>query len=322
MDSKNTIYVLGAGFSAEAKCPLMKDFTDKKSIKWIENRLNKKDKKRFQNLKHYIFERMSLNYCKNIEEFLNHVAVADFLWMDSTTEHETHSYSSNKIFRDLQWYIVKLIQEKTKEHIPKLYDKFLTKIMEENSIIISFNYDLIVESVLKKLKKDYIYEPEKKLNKKLLILKLHGSGNWSYCGNCKEPTSYDNYIADKILSQKLLCTKCNKKNLEPIIVPPMLNKDYQDLTRGGDVIQRLWHIASIELLETEKIIFIGFSMNKSDLYVQELFKFCSNMNPSIKYEIVHPNPSEISSNYLHALVNREDNVEFRNMTFKEYVNLL
>jgi len=242
--------------------------------------------------------------------------------MDSTTEHKLHSYSSSKIFRDLQWYIIKLIQEKTKGPLPKLYDKFIIKVLEENSIIISFNYDLIVEAVLKKLKKSYSYEPEKKQNKNILILKLHGSGNWSYCGNCKEPTSYDDYIADRILSQKLSCPQCNKKNLEPIIVPPMLNKDYQNPTRGGDVIQRLWHIASIELLEAEKVTFIGFSMNKSDLYVRELFKFCSNMNPSIKYEVVNPTPSKISSDYLHALVNRKDDVEFRNLTFKEYVNLL
>ena len=101
----------------------------------------------------------------------------------------------------------------------------------------------------------------------------------------------------------------------------MLNKDYQNPDRGGDVIQRLWHIASNELLEAEKVTFIGFSMNKSALYVQELFKFCSNMNPSIKYEVVHPAPSKISSNYLHELVNREDDVEFRKMAFKEYVYL-
>ena len=179
MNSKSTVYVLGAGFSAEAKCPQMKDFTDKKWIKWFENRLNKKDKRRFQTLKHYISERMSLGYCENIEEFLNHTAVADFLWMDSTTEYKRHSYSSSKIFRDFQWYIVKLIQEKTKDHLPKLYEKFLMKILEENSIIISFNYDLIVEAVLKRLNRDYSYEPEKKHNDKLLILKLHGSGNWS-----------------------------------------------------------------------------------------------------------------------------------------------
>lgn len=322
MNSKNTVYVLGAGFSAEAKCPLMKDFTDKKWIKWFESRLNKKDKRRFQTLKHYIFERMSMGYCENIEEFLNHVAVADFLWMDSITEHKRHSYSSSKIFRDLQWYIIKIIQEKTKDHLPKVYERFLRKVFEENSVIISFNYDLIVETGLKKLNKNYTYEPKEKQNDKLLILKLHGSGNWSYCGNCNEPTSYDDYIADKILSQKLSCSQCNKKNLEPIIVPPMLNKDYQNPARGGDVIQFLWHNASTELLEAKKITFIGFSMNKSDLYVQELFKFCSNMNPHIKYEVVNPTPSKISSDYLHALVNREDDVEFRNMTFKEYVDLL
>jgi len=322
LNQNKILYVLGAGFSAKAKCPLMPEFTDKNSFKWLKKRLNKKDKKRLEFLESYVLDRMDLGYCHNIEEFLNHVSVGNFLWMESTTEYKRGTNPGSRIFRELQWYIVKLIQEKTVKKIPSEYEKFVRMALKQNATIISFNYDLIVEAVLEKLNKHYAYDPRDKDENHPLILKLHGSGNWYYCMDCNFPAIHKYYVADKILSRRFKCKRCKSVNLEPIIIPPMLSKDYQNPKHGEDLIRFLWHDATNELLDADKVIFIGFSMTKTDWVVQELFKFCSNMNSNIEYEVINSNPSKVSSDYLSALVNREDMITFQKMSFEEYANSL
>lgn len=320
---ENIVFVLGAGFSKFAGGPLISEFTNKKTFKWLGKRLNKKEKNRLDYLEEYIDDRVKAGYCKeDIESILNHVAVGKFLFMESQTGVKRGSYSAEKIFQDLQWYIIKLIKEKIKKEIPPEYEKFVKMIYENKATVISFNYDLVLESVFEKLGYQYEYGPKKTKKSSILILKPHGSINWAYCKKCQF-FDLENYLADRILSNKEKCLQCKTKSLISLIIPPIMFKGtfYEKTDRGGDLIQWLWNLSNSALASADKIFFIGFAMRETDSYALELFKFSSSMNNNAKYFVVSPNTS-VLGNYYRALVKRESDVKFLRMKFEEYIRQL
>ena len=177
-----TVYVLGAGFSRDAGCPTVSEFISKNRILRLKKTLNKQEKTKLDSLQSYWDYRITEGYCEsNIESIFNHVSAARYLFMESMTESDTSSYDAENIYDDLQWFILKTLKESTKKKIPKEYHKFVKEILQPQDVIISFNYDLVLEKVFSdsKIPFDYgISEPEKDDR---LILKLHGSGNWVKC---------------------------------------------------------------------------------------------------------------------------------------------
>lgn len=283
-----TVYVLGAGFSKEAGFPLTKEFTDKKTIVEFRNHLNKSDRKRIDKVSEYFLNRIDNNYCDdNIESILNHIAVADYLDMESTTEGN-RSYPSSRIFKDLLWYLARLLKERAKCKIPPEYNKFVKYVHDNHFPIISFNYDMIIETVLHELGVNCDYGVDTTpIENSTLLMKMHGSVNWIYCTKCKQFVFYPDYQASKVLEKKSKCPSCKKPNLETIIIPPILYKDTFYKHPGYEkLIRQLWGFANDELVTANKVVFIGFSMSETDAYAQELFKFSSNMNNNIKYELV------------------------------------
>ncbi len=106
MTKEKTVYVLGAGFSKEAGFPLTTEFTEKKNMSKFRKNLNKLEQKKFDKISSYFLDRINNNYCdNNIESVLNHVSVADYLYMESETEG-SRSYPSSQIFKDLLCSIV------------------------------------------------------------------------------------------------------------------------------------------------------------------------------------------------------------------------
>lgn len=283
-----TIFVLGAGFSKEAGFPLTNEFTDKKRISKFRKNLNKTEQKRLDNVTEYFLDRIDNKYCEDsIESVLNHISVADYLDMEATRDGE-ESYPSSEIFRDVLWYLVKLLENDSKCKIPKEYEKFVKHVYSNQFSIISFNYDLIIETILHKLNANCDYGIDTApIENSTLLMKMHGSVNWTYCTKCKQFVFYPDYQTSKVLANKSKCPTCKTVNLEPIIIPPILYKDnFYKHPLYEDLIRQLWGFANDELVSANKVIFIGFSMSETDAYARELFKFSSNMNDSAKYEIV------------------------------------
>lgn len=274
-----TIYVLGAGFSKESGFPLIGEFTSQKTVDKLKKSLNKPMRKRLEKVSNYFFDRISNRYCDDIESILNHVSVADYLYMESITEGK-RSYPSEKIFDDLIWYIVKLLESCSKSEIPQIYSDFIKKVHENQDTLISFNYDLIIETILEKLGITCDYGINKtKPEKSTTLFKIHGSVNWTYCTSCKQFVFYPDYSTVKVLESKISCPNCKTKTLKPIIIPPILYKDtFYKNPLYEELIRTLWGFTSDELVQADKIVFIGFSMSNTDSYAQELFKFSSNMN--------------------------------------------
>jgi len=317
--SEKTVYVLGAGFSRDAGCPTVSEFISKKMILRLKKSLTKEEKQKLALLQSYWEYRIEEGYCdSNIESVFNHVSAARYLFMESMTELDTSSYDAQNIYDDLQWFILKTLKESTKKKIPKEYHKFVKEILQPQDVIISFNYDLVLENVFsdEKIPFDYgISEPQKDDR---MILKLHGSANWVYCKDCGHTYPTNDYSGLDALLGKIKCHNCKKKKLEPILIPPTLYKDYQDQARGG-MIQGLWSRANEELYTADNVVFIGFSMAQTDAYAQELFKLSSNMNPELQTYLVVSNSvtSKLRNNYRNALVNRQ--IKFVNKTTLDFI---
>ncbi|WP_299290171.1 SIR2 family protein [Nitrosopumilus sp.] len=314
-----TVYVLGAGFSRDAGCPTVSEFISKNSISRIKKTLNSDEKRKLESLQSYWNYRIQEGYCEsNIESIFNHVSAAKYLFMESMTESDAGNYDAEKIYNDLQWYILKTLKESTKKKIPKEYQKFVKEMLQPEDVIISFNYDLILEKVLLDLKIQIDYGISDPQKNDRLILKLHGSANWVYCNNCGHSYPTEDYSGLEALSEKIKCHYCKKSTLKPILIPPTLYKDYQDQKLGG-MIQELWARANEELYNADKIIFIGFSMAQTDAYAQELFKLSSNMNPELETYFVVNNSvsSKLKNNYRNALVNRQ--IKFVNLSTVDFI---
>ncbi len=320
MNSK-TVYVLGAGFSQQAGCPLVNDFLNDRIISGLKHKIkNKKELSKLNSLCEYMENRIQMGYCKpNIEDIFNHVSAARFLFMESTLEQKRRSYSAQNIYNDLQWFIIRILKENTKKDIPQEYYDFLEKICKKNDTIITFNYDLILETILEDLKIPYQYGISEKLeSNRRLILKLHGSSNLSYCLECTHIHLSDGYSVIDVLNKKSRCHKCNSKQVEPLLIPPTLHKDYQVGEQQG-LFRWLWSRANEELSLAKNIVFVGFSMTETDSMAHELFKLSSNMNQQDeKYFVIsRSNKLELKNRYKETLVKKK--IKFEKKTTLDFI---
>jgi len=123
----------------------------------------------------------------------------------------------------------------------------LAKKLNKGDIVISFNYDTILDDALQKAGKltdsGYLVEfskvfknktwesPEQK-ESEVNLLKLHGSLNWNRCKRCKL-----NFLLKSISVESRLdmfnylnpkCIRCDTNSVELVLIPPLIGKNYHE----------------------------------------------------------------------------------------------
>ena len=186
----------------------------------------------------------------------------------------------------------------------KSYD-ILASRLSDDDVIISLNYDTGIDEAVSKLKTiDYGIDPRNqrdweqrrdKPKKKQLILKLHGSFNWIYCPTCDIISYFGSFPHNPFFgNEEVLCEYCHT-SLEHVIVPPSLVKTYEN-----SHLLAIWQKASNELRNSERVIFIGYSLSGADIEVKYLFKQSISIHRLFykgkQSEIEVVNPSEKSIN--------------------------
>lgn len=177
----------------------------------------------------------------------------------------------------------------------KNHNRILSKIKREDSII-SFNWDLIADSVLLANKKEhYFYSRDKLLNPFVNLagssdlgylpgndlnqgyfLKLHGSVNMACCTNpdCLRnqfPVVFDEFEADTPILYP--CNMCHSP-LEILLLPPSINKSY----RANRFFKLQAGIAAGKLQVANEIIIIGYSFPLFDFEANSLMRL-ARLNP-------------------------------------------
>ncbi|MBO8137776.1 MAG: hypothetical protein H0Z40_06535 [Desulfotomaculum sp.] len=295
----NTVYILGAGASAGYKgsyigetSPVSKNFFQK-AVKVMN----------LHNIKGRKFNDKSLTY-NNLFSFIEKlwgVDLKDIAMKKAEIDMEEvltllhieikENPNCNTLKKACQEYmlLMALTFDKILTGPPCPYHKKIADNLKAGDVVISFNYELLMDNALMisgkwgpedgyGVKCSLLYSnniQSAKFNPSLVkLLKLHGSLNWLYCTECDQLfTSIEHagqsprFICNH--SDKVLCAhKGCRHTLLPIIIPPTMMKNYDSMP----FTQKLWRSARSALAGAEHIIVIGYSFPPTDFRTKWLFR--------------------------------------------------
>lgn len=273
--NKNRLFILGAGFSADAGIPLMDTLLKLTMDKF------KSESEIFERIDNYV------RIYKNLkdDEVIDYSKI-DFSELCDFLEFiELREYGAGERYKDygsrekitLRYYLSKTIAENTPyDNIPELYIKFAEQ-LHDKDIVLSFNWDLLLEASLIKIGKKYTYNFAE--DGCINLAKLHGSINWRikkpYCDNGLNWTplhpQYDREKLEIYKSNKLLNYRYwgnITSSIEPFLVLPGYGKAF-------DVRFNALHWYKIENIFnfTKDIYIIGLSLAKDDFFIKNLFLY-------------------------------------------------
>lgn len=136
------------------------------------------------------------------------------------------------------------------------------------------------------------------------LLKIHGSLNWLYCEKCKR---LDLFVSRGMRTGKALdelynwvpfddaysCrgTPCRNQNCDgfvsPILVSPTFVKDYEN-----PHIKRVWEQAESAMKQSDRAVFIGYSLPTDDFQVAVLLKRGLNHLPRNRITVIEYVPGD------------------------------
>lgn len=324
-----TVFVLGAGASAEAKVPVMNQFLDT-ARELLGSGVAAPWKRSFQ----AVFE--AIGYLQRAHskadlDLFNLEAVFSAFHMSKTLG--LRQFQDKDLASEFKRVIHYVISSKA-DHIHNIHQpyikfaKIVRHLAQNNRLsIITFNYDLVFDFVLRKNGTFYSYgEPVDHVARKVQLLKLHGSLNWCWCPECGEikrsllpkPYKVSEFAAQRFVPLDLgTCNKCTN-HFEPFIVPPTYDK-----AEHHNTLQGIWQAAAASLSEAEDLYVIGYSLPDSDLFFRYLFALGTiGAAPFRRIWVFDPDPA-VKERFRELLgpgaVRR---FSFRNIQFHQFCNLL
>ncbi|MBW8244259.1 hypothetical protein K1F50_15730 [Muricauda oceani] len=262
----------------------------------------------------------------NIEEVMTFFDVGSNMFDQDSQEGKLYRQAQKSLL-DFMFPLIPMICEG--QHCEYLLRVFFG--LEPKDTVISYNWDTIAEYTLAKAKANQIRNYAKlmrsdKIEPRMyrntgLLLKLHGSFNWMVCKNpecpsfdtIKPPFQKNRYKLIG-LNESYTCKDCGSNNLRPLIVPPVSNK----MIHKDEFLKNQWLIAREKLLDTNELIFIGYSFPPTDYYSEWLFRqiyFIENRN-DIKITVVNPQYGKRGS----AVTKRYDTI-FNDFEIESYKTL-
>ena len=190
-------------------------------------------------------------------------------------------YEQLTSLRDDLLYSLALTLDKTSKDAGAIHHRFVSTLFKKprtDFSFISFNYDILLDNALEKLRGsnglyvDYgvdFRNPEDwdtaKPDQSVALLKLHGSLNWLYCPNCNSvKITPRTKGALGIWTHFEVCER-DQTRQKPLLIAPTWVKLYDN-----PWLVRVWTRAESILRESERVVFIGYSLPDSDVHVRYL----------------------------------------------------
>lgn len=279
---RDQVYVLGAGFSRDAGGPLTSEFLSYSS----ENRVvsDLQETPEFEAVRE-LSNGLPLDE-SNIEGILNYVSNLKFVGRSTIGR-----FSPQTILDFLTEYTVALLASRLRRP-PAYYATFVDTVLSNKRVaILTFNYDLLLDSLLADRigRFDYGFPAEDRyrlyggltgVRSGVPLLKLHGSINWSICSVCRAIGLHREFVP---LGRS--CPRGCSGRWRGMIVPPTWDK-----LPYATNLRLLWKQARDLLENASKVTVIGFSFSPLDSLAKDLFRRSFRKNESVEVH-VHNGPN-------------------------------
>jgi len=267
------VFILGAGFSRCCEYP-----SGKELFKTIYGVIDSGGWKYFEKYKKICLEALSdlrVDISKREEVYFDEL-VLKIKEFSEVGKDSKGIYILLKIVltETARSYFYGLLKEKSQKIKPVLnFVKGLKKNVKlpDSDIIVSFNWDLLVEYAIQKIGHAYGYDLSEG---DVPILKPHGSINWRRVANYEGIRIFDNF--EDYNSEHRV------EDAQLMIMP--YDKERKQIRK----LQKVQEQVEVVLSQTNEFIIIGYSMPDYDAYVLDIFK--KNILPRIKKSL---EPSQI-----------------------------
>jgi len=289
-----TVFVLGAGFSAPAKVPVQNDIMKNISAPLKNKRFYKNVTSLYktlfgveeQNLYRIPLEDVFSFLDRSISsrEDINNLELGD-IWKKEGSLRRLVTMVLNEKLND---FSVNSKYKKVRQIYRNFFKALVDKRMEDQKgdpfSIVSLNWDTIPEFFINKISKykgyedvnvDYtVYDHSHDYVKRLpsihlktkgyyniKIAKIHGSVNWGYCSNCGRLYVKHSSTTPPVFYEKndSTCKECSRTKLKRLIITPTFMKDLNNTH-----LRMTWHNALMDLQQARRIIFVGYSLPLAD----------------------------------------------------------
>jgi NAD-dependent SIR2 family protein deacetylase len=321
MPYRKNVFIVGAGFSAEAGAPVVRTFFEQAMELWKNpnSGLEGQERDIFRQVFDYRHE-LEIAEAKvqvdldNIEDLFGTVEMASHLgFNDAQTVKGKLVYV---ILRTLELTATKRPWTRNIEYSfrdgpsPRsttfagdLYEFFVDVVARRwepppaagvaQDSIISLNYDLLLERAMEPGPLAPLYglspevvgeEPwEQSDKKRVRLLKLHGSANWAICPRCRNGVYVLRHSDASVLglSRVPVCRGCGGQANNRLIVPPTWNKE-----EYRPLLNSVWKSAANEIAAAQRLVIIGYSMPETDKFFQYLLALSLQNNRVLDQVVV------------------------------------
>jgi hypothetical protein len=273
---RDTVYVVGAGFSAGLGYPLTKSL-----LIDVWERLSPDACHQLQKIiefHHPFFSLKRSTTFPDIEQLLTEMSVNQELFSASRraeggfTEDRLEETRNELLFTIASWFHELYDTASETDWLASIVEKF----KREGAAIVSFNWDLVLDHLVFNDIDAESYGLSKTLGTGPVLLKPHGSLNW-YKGTQLQHipegkrveifhSSNESRCVHAFLPPRGVKSKSGKR-YDPLIIPPTYFKNFKP-----EIFQRLWNHCTEILSTPRKIVFLGYSLPAADLHAQFIFR--------------------------------------------------
>ena len=298
---RRRVFILGAGFSAAAGIPMTGPL-----LSLAMNRFREESPGLWSRVYRYVRACFGLDGEPDYER-LSLAEICTFLHYVELREHaggERWSDAGSRENLALRYFIAKTVVERTPigSSIPAVYLRFAKQLLESD-VVISFNWDYLLEAALLQLGLGYSYSFE---DKAVPLAKLHGSVDWrlglpDVPSLSWEPIGFsDGLTQTPIHSSRELSSLSTWHGrgrgplgeIQPLIVLPGYGKAF-DVRH----LAWLWYKPEFAFGGTRDIFIVGLSLSRDDFIVRSLFlhnlPYVTDMSgvPGRSIHIINPDPA-------------------------------